>query len=285
MCISDLLKQAQNGEYDTCKLCPWSPQHTNSVAFGVSCIEHGVDWQNGEKPISMVVLQDPAGTTPTHTGRLCAVHNADNPSDQTAQFDIKLWKATVSLDPISAETGEYMKKHYWTNAIMHGKSGGERNEQEQARRFCREILAKQIEYLSPKIIIAKGEMAVTSFYEIGLINMAWKKVSENFDNGAWHKKLHGWRGIEKEISIFCTYHTSISTINRNVANRYVEEITEPLLNQKMMDLPDRRAADELLAQYSNLNRTTDRGVRYLLNHWLDIGRVIRLKNQLENMIL
>jgi len=284
MSINLLLEQIKNGEHAACMNCPWSPKKSQNVAFGVSCDEHGVNWRKGEKPISMVVLQDPAGTTPAKTGRLCAVHNVENPSDKTAQFDIKLWKATVPLNSNSAEPDGYLKHHYWTNAIMHGKSECKRYEQELARRSCREILAKQIEYLSPKIIIAKGKLAVTTFFDIGLIDIPWEKVKEGFNSGAWCTAKQGWREIKHELMIFCTYHTSISTINRNIAPRYKEEIIEPLLEEKIKDLPNQQAAMELLDQYSNLNLTTDKGVRYLLNHWLDIGRIIRLTNQRENTI-
>ena len=53
------------------------------------------------------------------TGRLCFVHNSKNPSDKTAQHAYDLWKTTVSFDN-NENVDPYLKKHYWTNALLHG---------------------------------------------------------------------------------------------------------------------------------------------------------------------
>lgn len=57
----------------------------------------------------MLIVQDPGDTTPHQTGRLCAVHNAENPSDKTAQQALHLWNAAVSLDHHNPSAGGYLE--------------------------------------------------------------------------------------------------------------------------------------------------------------------------------
>ncbi len=115
MDIVSVLNKAQLGELPSCKTCPWSPKtskNAETIAFGKSCTEHGVNWEESNCRVnSMLIVQDPGDTTPQKTGGLCAVHNAESRTDNTAKQGIDLWKATVSLDMNSAETGGYMKSH------------------------------------------------------------------------------------------------------------------------------------------------------------------------------
>jgi hypothetical protein len=133
----------------------------------------------------MQVVQDPGGTTPGITGRLCFVHNRLNPSDKTAQHAYDLWHAMVSYD-IDAPIEPYIKNHYWTNAILHGadkKNQPQLREppvMEFARGCCTRLLKGQINFLSPRIIISNGEVAAKSLFDIGLISATWKEITRNF---------------------------------------------------------------------------------------------------------
>lgn len=236
MNISILLNSAHYGELPACSKCHWSPMKTHGMAFGISCIEHGVNWELNEKAVSMSVLQDPGNTTPQETGRLCTVHNSRNLADRTAQHDIDLWKATVSLDSSSAESGGFLKRHYWTNAIMHGasKEPGLRKQKENVRRICREVLAAQVELLTPKVIIAEGVTAVNSLFEIGLLDQGWKSLSPFFDNGAYRHEVNNWHGVPFTILVFCTFHPSVTNVNTHIAKRYNEFGTEKLIQKNQL---------------------------------------------------
>ncbi|MDA0821625.1 MAG: hypothetical protein O3C28_04275, partial [Proteobacteria bacterium] len=85
MDITQILEAAEKGGLESCVQCPWSPIRERSVGFGVSCTDHGMNWREETKANSMIIVQDPGDTTPHHTGRLCSVHNSENPSDKTAQ--------------------------------------------------------------------------------------------------------------------------------------------------------------------------------------------------------
>lgn len=82
MDITQILNQAEKGLLKYCKECPWSPEEEQTVGYGVSCSTHGINWKIVTKANSMIVVQDPGGTTPHHTGRLCAVHNAAYSGDR-----------------------------------------------------------------------------------------------------------------------------------------------------------------------------------------------------------
>lgn len=113
------LEQAELGNHTCCSRCPWNPKIVGPIAFGMSCMEHGVNFAIASSAISMQVVQDPAGTTPEKTGRLCFVHNSEYQTDKTALHAFDLWKATVSFD-IQEDQDPYLHNHYWTNALLHG---------------------------------------------------------------------------------------------------------------------------------------------------------------------
>lgn len=278
--IVSVLEKAKDGELDLCKGCPWSPKKVAGIAFGVSCTEHGVNWREISHANSMTIVQDPADTTPQKTGKLCAIHNAENPTDKTAQQDFELWKATVSLNSSSAETGGYMKSHYWTNAIMHGAMsslGLRKNTIAMARQCCTEVLAFQIMALQPKVVIAKGKVAVSSLYDIGLIKHRWQVLRHDFRKGAYKETAANWKGFEN-ITVFCTYHTSARVVNQTLSKQYQDnqKVIEALIRKKSENLPTQESVNCFLEKYNDTkNNARDRGMRYLLNHWLDIGDVIR----------
>lgn len=282
MKIDSVLKKAEHGELEPCKECPWSPKKVAGIAFGKSCIDHGLNWEKKSSTTSMLIVQDPGDTTPQETGMLCAVHNAANPTDKTAQHDHDLWKATVSLDSYSAEAGGYMKSNYWANAIMHGasKSSGCRKKtmEKMAHQCCSEILALQILSLKPNVVVARGEVAVSSLHKIGLISKEWRILRLEFQKGAYKEIISKWRGLEKEVTVFCTYHTAVKVVNQTLSKQYQgnPKKIENSIKKKSENLPNNESVKCFLKTYGNPKKNVrDSGMRFLLNHWLDIGVAIR----------
>lgn len=275
--ISQILKQAKKGELAYCQECLWSPKKNgDDTSFGISCTKHGIDWKNDNKANSMFILQDPADTTPSKKGRLCAVCNSDNPSDKTAQQQLKLWNATVSMDYSNPQKNGYMKKHYWTNAIMHGlssKNTSLRKKIEEVRNCCADVLAVQILSLQPNVVVASGKTAVNSLYKIGVLKNNWDILKDNFARGAYQETIINWRGMV-EFTVFCTYHTSAGVVNRTLSKKYNTKI-EQYIKEKFVKLNSPKSVDGFLAEYDDVENGNIRGMRYLLNHWLDIGEKIR----------
>lgn len=277
MDIAQVLREAEKGRLEYCINCPWSPEHDKSVGFGVSCIAHGINWEKEKKVNSMIVVQDPGDTTPHHTGRLCAVHNSENPTDKTAQQGLQLWNAAVTLQHNKPEAGGYLKNHYWTNAIMHGASNSTelREKMQIARKCCSNVLALQIAALKPNVIIAKGIEAVNSLYEIGIIKNDWSIVRRNFKSGAYHENVASWRGLP-QFRAFCTYHTSARVVNQTLSKSYDLKETEYYIRVKINKLGEQESINRFLSIYADPeNNSRARGMRFLLNHWIDIGDAIR----------
>ncbi len=275
MTISQILNQARKGNLESCKQCPWSPKKDPTVSFGASCIIHGLNWREENRPNSMLIAQDPGNAEPATTSVLCARNY-----DTTAMQQIKLWGATVARDYHNPEKDGYMKKHYWTNAVMHGSH--DKNTMEQARECCAEVLASQIQALQPKVIIASGEKAVESLHEIDILEDNWNVITQKFDEGAYQETVHNWPNIRTvynwinipEFTVFCTYHTSTRAVNGAAAGRYTNE-TEQYIEEKIKNLGpvNLKSVKEFLSEHNP--EGGGRGMRYLLNHWLDIGEKIR----------
>lgn len=276
--IADILDAARTGDLEPCAGCPWSPKAEESVGFGVSCRDHGIDWARDGRAVSMIVVQDPGDTTPHETGRLCAVHNAENPTDRTAQQSLRLWNAAVSLRTGDPQHGGYLRGHYWTNSIMHGASDStglrERRIMETARTHCTKVLEAQLRALRPKIVIASGAEAAKSLKSIGVMSAAWWRARREFPNGAYSEVNDRWLP-DGTIRVFCTYHTAGGVVNRTVASAYEDSPSEPVIARKALALGNPGSVDEFLSTYSSLSSSLDKGMRYLLNHWLDIGLAIR----------
>ena len=111
-----------------------------------------MNWRSDSRAISIQISRDPANTTPATTGWLCAVCNSENPTDQSAQHGIALWRAGVDRDTDGPEGAKYLSQHYWTNAVMHGGSGNA-NELKAARVSCAPVLRDQIVALAPKVFV------------------------------------------------------------------------------------------------------------------------------------
>lgn len=163
-----LLERLETGTHPACSNCVWRPSQDRRVAFGTSCLKHGVDWRTGSAAIRVQISQDPAGTTPERTGCLCAVCNSANATDRSAQQGISLWQAAVHRDSDRDAGASYVSRHYWTNAVMHGSNN--RGQLPSARVSCAAALAAQLALLTPKVIIACGVDAATSLHELGILS-------------------------------------------------------------------------------------------------------------------
>lgn len=274
MCLRDLLLTAQNGTHEACKDCPWNPsgKHSSRPAFGVSCTKHGVDWNLPVRATSMLIAQDPAGTTPEKTGNLCGYCNARFSTDHSAQHGFSLWKAAVSLIDSGPDCNKYMKNHYWTNAILHGIKDD--NNREGARNCCEPILMEQINYLSPKVIIVTGKVAADSAFNLGLITNRWGELKSCFSKQIYSEESELSNG--QKVSVFCTFHGSATAVNTHVARLYSEDTKKSIL-QRIENLPNPIPAQQFLRQYPGVNGE-EKGMRVLLLHWLDIGTAIRQAN-------
>jgi hypothetical protein len=279
--IVQVLENAERGNLEFCVECAWSPASGVKVGFGVSCIEHGLDWRYAQKANSMTVVQDPGNTTPSTTGRLCMIHNAKNPSDKTAQQSLQLWNAAVSMKHDDPGVGGYLKKHYWTNAIMHGVVGNpelrEKSVMKNAEHHCSNVLGLQIQALRPNVVIAMGVVAVNSLYEVGVLRENWRKITRKHDflDGAYREEVRGWKGLSG-FTVFATYHTAARIVNQTLSRLYDPKKTEKKIEEKAIRLGNPASVEQFLSLYANpAENTRARGMRYLLNHWLDIGVEIR----------
>jgi hypothetical protein len=277
--IANLLELAKQGNLEACNNCPWSPKIYTSISFGVSCTEHGLDWKNEQFANSMLFVQDPADTTPNVTGRLCSVHNAQNSSDKTAQQNLALWKAALALKADNPEAGGYLRKHYWANAIMHGASSSNkplRDKMSIARECCSNVLEAQIRALQPNIVIATGKDVSKSLYDIGLITQRWDIFKRKFHLGSYYELNRSWLG-NKSIGVYCTYHTSSRVVNQTLSSLYDKHSSEieKLIQKKAEELEEKESVVAFLSKYNDISNAAHRGMRFLLNHWLDIGFGIR----------
>lgn len=265
--LSVLLEGAKQGDLATCQQCPWNPTTApEKPAFGISCRDHGSDYDSSDSAISVQVAQDPGGTSPERTELLCFVHNTDG----TARNARALWKAGVARqwDDWDSDKDQYIQTHYWTNAIMHGfpQASRLRKQEAQAREQCLRVLREQIQVLSPKVIIALGKKAADSLLDAELLKTRWEQFSSSLTTGAYEESIRT-SGIN--ASIFCTYHTSDRNVNQAVSQRYSSD-TEMTLDRRLNQLEDQTAARAFLE--ANSRRY---GMKVLLLHWLDIGDAIR----------
>jgi hypothetical protein len=272
MSLTELLKNAENGYHSACKECPWNPKRVEKPAFGVSCIEHGIDWSGKASAVSVLVAQDPGGTTPEKTRRLCGICNTKNATDLSAQHGYFLWKAAVSLADSGLDARRYMKNHYWTNAVMHGVKND--TQLEKARGHCKDILFEQINLLSPRIIIATGKVACESLFDLDLITKPWEEINSLFSHQVYSERKTLTSGTE--VTVYCTFHGSARGVKFLAANLYSDN-TKKLLNEKIEQLPVALPAQRFLRQYQGVS-DEDKGMRVLLLHWLEIGEGIRREN-------
>lgn len=216
----------------------------------------------------MTIVRDPAGTTPERTGNLCFVCNREHGSDKTAQHAYDLWHAAVTPGAGGEHAEQYLRAHYWTNAVLHGRKDGRLRE---ARKNCVLVLLAQIDILRPRVIVASGEDAAASLFELGLLKTRWSAFRQGLGRGAHVEDAR--LGSGEAIRVFCTYHTSARAVNGPAASRY-SETTERLLDEKLVSRPDAVALDDFLGGYRP-DSAVGRGMRVLFLHWLEIGQAIR----------
>ena len=118
--------------------------------------------------------------------------------------------------------------------------------------------------------------AVNSLFDISVLDKGWKSISLFFDNGAYRHEVNNWHGVPFTILVFCTFHPSVTNVNNHIAKRYNKFVTEKLIQKKLALFSERQSITNFLKKYSNIDaNASHRGMRYLLNHWLDIGSTIR----------
>lgn len=281
MQIAEVLQYSEKGGLEFCNNCPWSPRQHKSVAFGVSCLDHGLNWQASGCANSMNIMRDPGGTTPETTGRLCAVHNSENVTDKTAQNYRSLWEAAVSLKTGHPQYGGYLKKHYATNAIMHGV--GDKETMQQARNCCSGVLALQIMATRPSVVIAMGADAVNSLYKEGVIKKAWNQLNHTLKKSVYCESVASWRGLDP-FKVFCTYHTSAQSVNVNASRLYTPDGTEHAIREKLVKIFPGDSIHHFMAQYSDMSNARHKGMTVLLNHWLDIGIEVRKQYDIGDLL-
>lgn len=72
--LRELLSAAERGELGSCRNCPCNPRHNSNLAWSTSRREDGVDWLlSNARALSMMIVQDPADTTPAITAKLSVV--------------------------------------------------------------------------------------------------------------------------------------------------------------------------------------------------------------------
>jgi uracil-DNA glycosylase len=264
----ELLIAAEGGLLPACEPCPWNPRIATGVAFGVSCEAHGVPWSTEARAVTMQVVQDPAGTTPERTGRLCFVCNSANASDRTAHNNYALWRAGVAIE----DGPNFLAGHYWTNAIMHGRGGPTRDaELPRARHCCREVLGLQIQSLRPRVIIASGVCAADSLRELGYFRERWSRFNSALGTGPHVETSRLPDG--EPVTVVATYHTAAKVINMTAADRY-SDATELALAAELERQPRNEAAMDFLPARP-ADTSPGRGLRVLLLHWLRIGTIVR----------
>lgn len=268
MTLRDILTNAERGAHPACSHCVWRPTPTRRVAYGVSCLKHGVNWKADAKAISIQISQDPAGTTPEKTGCLCAVCNSANPTDKSAQQGIALWRAGIERDPDTDRGARFLAAHYWTNAVLHGSGDGQL---ESARSSCVPVVRDQIVAASPKVIIAGGKVAAESLIQMGLIGWPWGTVRQALRRGAYSENVRLPNG--QSATVFVTYHASARSVNQTVSGMYADDV-EGLLQERLRQCPTAGEARRFLNRYDR-STTTGKGMRLLLLHWLDIGVALR----------
>jgi hypothetical protein len=283
--ISSILDDARGGRHPSCRDCPWNPGLVGAVAFGQSCRTHGVDWErHPARAVSLQVVQDPGGTTPEKTGKLCFACNSHNPTDRTAQHNYDLWRGAVALrwerpalEDHASEGFRHLRHHYWANAAMHGAPAGPlRQHLPGASRACSRIIEEQVRSLRPRVIIASGQVASETLRRLGYVSETWLQIRAAFDRGPFESSAHHkpWPDGSR-LTVFCTYHTSIRTVNTAAARLYEPHYTERRIAEATTALGTTEATQRFLDEYAHTEKATHRGMRVLLLHWLRIGSRIR----------
>jgi len=286
MNIDGVLNEARAGTSAGCQGCPWNPLTVGPMAFGTSCTEH-TSLSSG-RALVVSVAQDPGGTTPERTGRLCVVCNSRNASDRSAGHAFDLWRAAISFasndrsyqDPI-------MRQTYFTNAVLHGVPTGDRRseaerkrltaQREKANSFCAGVLAQQLAALQPSIVMVSGATARAA---VDLLSSgAWSAVSPSEPS----QKRIRVSGVPHEIECFALVHASARGTNFEAAKRAREWFAttgdqERFVESRIASLPSGVQARLLLQKCRPSAGGTDTEYRGMMAHlawWIAVGNAIR----------
>jgi uracil-DNA glycosylase len=281
--LDSLLDQARTGNLLHCTDCVWNPRRVGRMAFGTSCPDHShVD----DTPALVVcVARDPGRTTPEHTGRLCIVCNSRNPSDRSAGHAFDLWRAVVSMAPRSDPYSDpYLKRTYFTNAIMHGVPSGRPKDEEarlssllsQARGACAGLLSEQLRLLRPRVVLLSGEDSAAAFRRIAPVQ--WSEATGVRPS----EGTITVPGMDHPVRVLKAYHTSARATNQAAApkaRRFFPSIVEQeaAVRAEIEQLPSQKEALTLLEKYRT-NGGTDtvfRGMMLHLAWWIQVGKAIR----------
>jgi Uracil DNA glycosylase superfamily len=283
--LSSLLQDAALGKHSLCASCVWNPSRVGKMAFGTSCPEHT---HVSEGPALVVsIAQDPGGTTPESTSRLCVVHNSQNPTDQSAIHAFDLWRAAISFQPQTHPYSDpYMKRTYFTNALLHGvptrdgRKAEERKRLQGARRTaltsCARVLEAQLSILRPKIVMVSGESAIQALGSVAPGD--WSEATDE----APARRVISMEGVPHRILAFRLIHAGAQGTNlaaaptaRRLFRSAAEQ--EAALRARIGFLPSPQQALNFLDRYRD-NGTTDttfRGMMLHLRWWITVGEAIR----------
>jgi hypothetical protein len=281
-----LLEELRHGTHTVCSHCSWNPRAAGRMAFGSSCSEHGHSGEDAALVLSLA--QDPGGTTPEVTSRLCPVHNSENSSDKSAAHGFDLWRAAVSLRPYSPDYRDpFMKRTYYSNALLHGiptrdaRTAEERSRLGRSRRqalgCCVGALRLQFEVLQPRVVLAHGEVAATA-----LALVAPGEWSQSTRFGVPKRPLRV-PGVPHQILGLRFIHASARGTNlvaAPLARRLFSstESQESAVRSQIELLPEPSEAQRLLFAYqpsAGMTDTTYRGMMLHLSWWIDAGEAIR----------
>jgi uracil-DNA glycosylase len=270
--LEAFLNNLKEFKHEACKSCPWAKP---GMAFGKSCQDHCHNWARSDHADVMSILQDPGGTTPEHTEKLCAVCNSANPSDKTARYCFDLARAA----------GIDLKRWYVTNSTKHGiatsrfsKSEQEafKSHEESARFQCARVLLDEINIVKPKLIIVSGGKALASLQNAGIVN------AEKLGFGHWVRispvTVSNLPGNGQAVKLFFLYHTSARVTNQTLSRLYDESIPEKIKEiQKHLSSPD--AVDQFIKNFdrpdSSGKQTVRNGMLVHLYHWLRLAETIK----------
>lgn len=283
--LSDLLQQASSGKHPLCANCVWNPSRVGRMAFGTSCSEHS--HADDRSALVVSIAQDPGGTTPESTSRLCVVHNSQNPTDQSAVHAFDLWRAAISFQPQTHPYSDpYMKRTYFTNALLHGvptrdgRSQDARKRLQDARKTalpsCARVLQEQLSCLQPRIVMVSGDSAIQA---LGMIAPGdWGEATGN----APAQRVVNVEGVPHRITAFRLIHAGAQGTNlaaAPAARRLFASASEQeaALRAQIESLQSPRQALNFIDKYraKGSTDTTFRGMMLHLAWWIHVGAAIR----------
>jgi Uracil DNA glycosylase superfamily len=283
--LSTLLDTAKAGRLPACGSCAWNPTRVGKMAFGTSCVEHT---HTADGPALVVAIaQDPGGTTPEKTSRLCVVCNSQNRTDQSAIHAFDLWRAAISMAP---QTHPYadplMKRTYFTNALLHGvptqdERAPEARERLQAMRrlaltACADVLRDQLTLLQPRVLMVSGDAAIQALAQISPGD--W---NEPTGTSPAQRSVH-LPGVAHRATTFRLIHAGARGTNGRAAElaRTFFPTTEQQvesMREHIRKLPSQQQALSFLDKYraKGSTDTTFRGMMLHLSWWMAVGFAVR----------